>query len=284
MSKFGNTQYLIDRPEPSEILKQAANIAGNQLQEQFSGFNKGEVNSSYDGFKWIKTELTFPSFDHLTFAYKNSVFSVVIELIDNNGTSLSPQVLERLLKACVENNLLPCIFRIRVESKSSNFFNRITLKSKQATYELVPFENGWNLLDARNNQKLDPSIFSTEIRTKMSRWELSNFAVQVVRNNVEKEGNQVLSFCDLPEINPQIWFKDTKGYVCWLIVKHVINEGELDYREWVGLENRTPQLLPYDGYFASVQFLSTNTDSTTELYRGDAMYINFKGLERIYIS
>ena len=121
-------------------------------------------------------------------------------------------------------------------------------------------------------------------RTRMSKWELNNFAIQIVRNDIEKEGNQILSFCDLPELNPQIWFKNKKGETGWVIVKHINNERDLDYKEWVGLEDRNPQLEPFDGYFASVQFYSMNTNSTSELFRGDGMSVNYNGLERIYVS
>lgn len=123
----------------------------------------------------------------------------------------------------------------------------------------------------------------------MSKWKLSNFAIQIVRNDIEKEGNEILSFCDLPEVNPQIWFKNKKGETGWVIVKHIKNESDLDYKEWVGLEDRSPQLKPYDGYFASVQIIPSIgwdgiSNSTTDLFRGDGMYVNYKGLERIYIS
>ncbi len=88
----------------------------------------------------------------------------------------------------------------------------------------------------------------------------------------------------MPEVDPQIWFKDKKGNMCWVIVKHISNESDLDYREWVGLDDKNPQLKPYDGFFASVQFFSMNTNSTTDLFRGDGMRANYKGIERIYVT
>jgi len=278
MNKYGDIQYLIDRPEPSEIFLKARNIAGVQLQEQFSVFNKENVKSSYDGFKWIKTELTYPSFDNLTFAYKNSIFSVVIELIDNTGTSFNQQQKDRLLKACEENNLIPCLFKVNLKELSN------TSDENNKEYQLYPLEQGWNLFDAKNNNKIDPLLVAKDELTEMSKWELSNFAIQIVRKDIEKEGNEILSFCDLPEVNPQIWFKDKNENINWVIVKHIKEDKDLDYREWVGLEEKTTQMLPYDGFFASVQFFSSKTDSSTNLYRGDAMYVNYKGLERIYVS
>jgi hypothetical protein len=284
MNKYGDIQYLIDRPEPSEIFLKARHIAGVQLQDQFSVFNKEKVKSSYDGFKWIKTELTYPSFDNLTFAYKNSIFSVVIELIDNTGTSFNQQQKDRLLKACEENNLIPCLFKVNLKAQSNNLLSQFGGNLNKDGYQLNAVEQGWNLFDTISNNKINPLLVAKEELTKMSKWELSNFAIQIVRNDIKKEGNEVLSFCDLPEVNPQIWFKDKNGNINWVIVKHTKEDKDLDYREWVGLEEKTTQMLPYDGFFASVQFFSVKTDSTTNLNRGDAMYVNYKGLERIYVS
>jgi len=289
MSKYGDIQYLIDRPEPSEIFLKARQIAGTQLQEQFNVNNTKVANSSYDGFKWIKAELTYPSFDNLTFAFKNSIFSVVIELIDKKGSSFTTQQSERLLKACEENNLIPCTFRLSFKEKTDNFMSRLMGNKDQLDYELTPLKQGWNLYDARTSQAITPLNLASNEKTLMSKWELSNFAIQIVKNDLEKEGNQILSFCDLPEVNPQIWFKNKKGETGWVIVKHTKNENEKDYKEWVGLEDGSPQLKPYDGYFASVQLVPSVgwngvSKFPTDLFRGDGMYVNYKGLERIYVS
>lgn len=288
MSKYGDIQYLIDSPEPSEIFLRARHIAGSQLQDQFNANNPKSVNSSCDGFIWIKAELTYPSFDNLTFAYKNSVFSVVIELIDYNGNSFSKQQKDRLLLACEENNLIPCTFRLNFKEKADKFMSRLIGNKDQLDYELTPLKEGWNLYDARTNQALDPLILASNEKTLMSKWELSNFAIQIVRNHLEKEGNQILSFCDLPEVNPQIWYKNKKGETSWVIVKHIKNDNEKDYKEWVGLEDRSPQLKPYDGYFASIRIIPSlgwnGVSFDQDLFRCDQMIVNKPVLERIYVS
>lgn len=291
MSKYGDIQYLIDRPEPSEIFLRARHIAGSQLQEEFNANNQKSINSSYDDFIWIKTELTYPAFDNLTFAYKNSVFSVVIELIDDKGSSFTKQQKDRLLIACEENNLIPCTFRLNFKEKADNFSSRIIGNEDQLDYELTPLKQGCNLYDARTNQAIDPLILASNEKTLMSKWELNNFAIQTVRNDLEKEGNKILSFCDLPEVNPQIWFKNKKGETNWVIVKHIkkqVNDNEKDYKEWVGLEDRSPQLKPYDGYFASIRIIpSLGWDGVSfdqDLFRGQGMIVNNPVLERIYVS
>lgn len=289
MSKYGDVQYLIDRPEPSEIFLKARHIAGSQLQDQFNANNQKNVDSSHEGFKWIKTELTYPSFDNLTFAYKNSIFSVVIELIDDKNSSFTKHQKDRLIKSSEENNLIPCTFRLKFREKANNFLGRLMGNKDQLDYELIPLEQGWNLYDAITNKKIIPLKIASNDKTRMSNWELSNFAIQIVRNDLEKEGNKILSFCDLPEVNPQIWFKNIKGETGWVVVKHIKTENEKNYKEWVGLEKRSPQLKPYDGYFASVQIIPSFgwngvSEFPTDLCRGEGMYVNYKGLERIYVS
>lgn len=285
MGKYGDIQYLIDRPEPSKIFLQARQIAGFQLQKQFKIYNKGKkIYSSNDGFKWIKAEMTYPSFDHLTFAYKNSVFAVVIELIDNTETSFSLQQKKRLLIACNENNLIPCLFKVNLQESNNVVFKTNNSIYNQDDFELNSVEQGWNLFDPINNKKIDPINLSTEEPAIMSKWELSNFAIQTVIADIVKEENKILSFCDMPEINPQIWFKNKEEKIGWIIVKHITNDSDLDYRKWVGLEQKNAQLIPYDGYYASLQFHSKKTNSMNILNRGELISVNYKGLERIYVS
>ena len=284
MSKLEDIQYLIDRPEPGEIFLRARHVAGAQLQNQFLVNNRKNVNSSYDGFKWIKAELTYPSFDNLTFAFKSSIFSVVVELIDEKESLFTKQQKDMLLDACGKYNLIPCLFKIIIKEKAGNIPGQLTGAENQPGYELKALQQGWNLYDAATNREIDPVSLASDEKTIMSEWELGSFAIQVVRNDLEKEGNHVLSFCDLPEVNPQIWFKNKKGETGWVIVKHVKSESGLDCRKWTGLEDKIGNLKPYDGYFASVQFYSMNTNSAAELYRGDGMSVKYKGLERIYVS
>lgn len=270
MDKDINIQHLIDRPEPSELFLKARQFAGSQLQSQFSFFNNKTANSSYDGFKWIKAELSYPSFDNLTFAYKNAVFSVVIELIDDANSSFTQQQKDRLLIACEENNLTPCLFKIHVKEMF------------QGNYELASFAHGWNLYDAITNDKIDPFSMSSDKKIMMSSWELSNFAIQIVKSSLQEEGHRVLSFCDLPEVNPQIWFKDAMGNVNWVIAKYNPGTSGLSLQEWAALIDKNPLLKPYNGFFAQVKFHSHSSKSSIDLFRGDEVIVSYEGLDRIY--
>jgi hypothetical protein len=260
-------QYLMDRPEPSELFLEARQMAGGQLQEQFRQFNNSPLPTRYKGFTWIKAELTYPSFDHLTFAFKNSIFSVLIELIDETGSSLTDNQKDRWTKACTVNNLIPCFFKIQCVAMNHGF-------------DLNPMNDVWNLYDVEGNELVDPFELATEDPMEMSDWENRNFSIQVVRNHIEEKGHEVLSFCDLPEVNPQIWFRDSEEKISWVIVQYSTEKDVPKAESWKDFEQTSEQLLPFDGYFAGVQISSEKAT----LLRGEGMFINFKGLKQIYQS
>jgi hypothetical protein len=164
---------------------------------------------------------------------------------------------------------------------------------------LRPTSEGWNLTHFTTGARIIPDEIANEINIPMSEWELRNFAVQVVRNHIEQErkGN-ILSFCDVLQIDPQIWFEDINGNRCWVVVRNLKNENDASH--WIGLEKSNPQLKPYDGFFAGVSLASSapilcdtdgNLISLSErfsgkapLYRGDQFYVKFDGLQRIHVS
>jgi hypothetical protein len=260
MNNDDSIQYLMDRPDPSDLFLEARQLAGMQLQEQFNRFNQFAPPSPLPAFHWVKAELTYPAFDHLSFAHKNAIFSVVIEVWDGSESSFTEQQQERLLDACRANQLIPCVFRLDYED------------------ELEPATDGWNLVHASTGERIDPSSFAEEGPVVMSAWELTNFAIQVVRDDLEKQGNEVLSFCDLPEVNPQIWFRDSSGNACWALVQCSTSKEPLTSQRWQGFEQTNDALKPFAGYFAGVRVQSTNAVPM----RGDGMMVDYRGIEKIY--
>jgi hypothetical protein len=260
-------QYLMDRPEPSKLFLEARQLAGVRLQEQFHQFNNSLLNNRRPGFSWIKAELTYPAFDHLTFGYNNSIFSVLIELMDETVSSLTEIQRTRWLEACTEYNLIPCLFKINCISMSNG-------------YNLTPMDAAWNLFDVDGRHLVNPIVESSDDDTEMSAWEIHNFAIQVVRQNIEEKGYEVLSFCDLVEVNPQIWFLDEVGNKNWVIVQSSTGQELSSIDPWRGIEQLNEHLLPFNGYFAGVQISSEKPS----LYRGDGMFVDFEGLEQIYLT
>jgi hypothetical protein len=138
----------------------------------------------------------------------------------------------------------------------------------------------WNLYDVEGNELVDPFELATEEPMEMSDWELRNFSIQVVRNHIEKKGHEVLSFCDLPEVNPQIWFRDSEEKISWVVVQYSTDKEISKGDSWKDFEQTNEQLIPFDGYFAGVQISSEKST----LFRGDGMFVNFKRMKQIYQS
>lgn len=263
----------VNRPKESKEYLQARNIAGLQIQNNFSSkSNSAESHWSQD-FHWIKAELTSPSFDDLTFGYKNKVFSVLIDFVrpvrhilrQMTVESLLPQDrIEQFLTTAKENNLVPCLFPIYRDG-------------------LKPMTIGWNLLHAKTHEWLQPEKMATNERTPLSKWELNNFAIQVVRQYIEDNGDKICSFCDMIGIEPQIWFENKKGERCWVVVKQIDDATDNDYHKWLGLENVSTTIKKHDGFFAGVEFRNANDFGTT-LYRGEGAIPKFEGLRRVFVT
>lgn len=272
--------YQIDRAEPSPQFLNARNVAGVTLQEQFKKLG-GKLDSPHD-FRWVKTELTWPSFDHLTFDHGNRVFSVLVDAVEGGRAGITQQAMDRFLQATKKNNLVPCIFPVKTEA-------------------MIPASAGWNLFDAVELTPLDPESFDMTGKMVMSEWELRNFAIQIVRDSITRDGNsEILSFTDVLGVDPQVWFQDADGNRAWVIVRHCPQMTGNEWEEYAGLEKLNPQLRPYDGYFATVSLassepvlfdlegklipLSQRFTSDAPLYRGNGFHIKFEGLKRIHVS
>lgn len=272
--------YQIDRAEPSPQFLHARNVAGVTLQEQFKKLG-GKLDEPHD-FRWVKAELTWPSFDHLTFAYGNRVFSVLVDAVVDGRSSISRQAMDRFLQATRENNLIACVFPVRTES-------------------MRPTSAGWNLFDAVELTPLDPESFDMSEQIVMSEWELRNFAIQIVRDSITRDGrSEVLSFTDVLGVDPQIWFQDAAGNRAWVVVRHCPQITGEEWREHLGLTESNPPLSSFDGYFAAVYLassaavlhdlegniipLSQRFTGKAPLYRGDGFHIKFDGLKRIHVS
>lgn len=128
---------------------------------------------------------------------------------------------------------------------------------------------------------------------------LQNFAIGIARNyGVKKGGFEFDSFCDIPGIDPQMWFHDESGKRSWAIVRfqRVLDKNEAEsFRDFV---KDNPHLAPYDGYFVPVSAamadavvrdrnedvvpLSRRFDGTAPLYRGHGLYVNFQRMIKIH--
>lgn len=231
--------HLVDRSEPSEVFLKARNVTGTVLQGMMDKAAGGDVDAK-DDFRWIKHELTHPSFDDLTFTFKNKVFSVVIELIDGKNSLLSQQDRDRFSEATTEHNLVACLFKIQLDS-------------------MQPLYSDWNLVGLNSQNQITPEELVTTEKIVMSEWELRNFSIQVARNHITQEkGFRLLSFCCDLGIDPQMWFEDKNGKKNWIIVRclNLNASNDEEHKKWIGFEASNPLLKEYDGFYAGVSFAS----------------------------
>jgi hypothetical protein len=209
------------------------------------------------------------------------VFSVLVEIVDRGQSSLTEQERSRCVDACTANNLIPCAFKIDARSQR-------------------PLSSGWNLTHLTRNTDVIPAKYATAERNPMSEWELRNFAIQIVRGHIEKDmGAKVLSFTDVLGIDPQIWFKESTGGRCWIVVRHYSRITGEEKKNWIGFEKKNAPLRDYDGFLAAVSLMPSEIHPDASgnllppsqwgsgkepLVRGDSFYVKFEGLQRIYVS
>ena len=130
----------------------------------------------------------------------------------------------------------------------------------------------------------------------MSAWEINNFGVSIVMQDLEKEGNKIMSFCDVLNIEPQIWFEDKNGNRCYVIV-NTISGSTKENTEYQINHNLLMRFINYNGFYAEVNILPNDLIAKDEngrvlmpserfdsknpkeiLYRDHQFYINYRGL------
>lgn len=189
-----------------------------------------ERGIEYPQYRWIQLELSCPAFQHLSFAYKGNIYSVLFEFVNHDGNYVREQDIENQLRECQENDLVAC-----------------TLPMDYETYE--PLVGGTHLILTLTRE---PVVFSSrQGNIPMSPWEINNFGIDIVKSHLKGDGQTILSFCDVLGVEPNIWFEDELGRRSYVIVKTISgNTPEaVDYRLNQQLLLR---LLKYEGYFAEV--------------------------------
>jgi hypothetical protein len=273
-------QQLLDRPEPSPVLVEARQLAGQHLERQFK-YRYNKNIDEHKNYRWIKSEWTYPSFEHFTFAYKNKLFPVFIELIEDGKSSMTENNIVNLVNSSKKYNLTPCVFKMKIVSYQNNRYENRSSYNMNNNY-IFPLSNGWNLYDPLTGDNIIPEDLGNELPIQLSDWEMLNFAIQIVIDDIKKKSWKIFSFCDLLEINPQIWIEDNFGRRSWVIVRNIEKEEDNEPHRWINIIKDTSILEDFDGYFAGVRFLSTNGSNT--ILRGEASFIDYKGIKSAYLG
>jgi hypothetical protein len=145
---------------------------------------------------------------------------------------------------------------------------------------------GWGLLDAETRKPIDPVALVTDEKIEMTPWEVHDMAVQVVRDDLEKQGFQLMSWQGNPEVDPSIWFVGKTKRPEWVVVrsaKYPANSAERP-GTWAAIAESCARMST-TGHFASVAVVSVDQpfqvshEAPVPLWRGRGMQVRFTGLE-----
>jgi hypothetical protein len=216
---------------------------------------------------WLKVNLNPPFLEHLSFRLGNQLFFIRIEDVDCRlRVPGSRDGLLSIAEGCKGH---PCIMLMRYRAGAWK-----------------PTEAGWGLVDARTGTTVDPIAHVSDERIEMTDWELQDFAVQIVREHLERAGRKVMSWQGNPAVDPSMWFVGTTGPE-WVVVRAVRypNTKAEPPANWGQISERCARLGKV-GHFASVSvanaddpFDPSGAAPSEPLWRGHGMNPRFEGLD-----
>jgi hypothetical protein len=213
---------------------------------------------------WLRAHLNPPFLEHLSFRLGNQLFFLRVE--DEDGQVEGPGSLQGLLSVADGCSGHACL---------------IPMRKRGGKWEAsLP---GWGLQDARNMRAVDPPSEINDRKIEMTDWELQDFAVQVVRDQIKKEGHELMSWQANPAVDPSIWFVGNDGPE-WVIVKtarYPQKDAELP-SNWRSIADSCSRMSKR-GNFASVSVACMQTISEGgKLYRGYPLVTNYAGLQPVH--
>jgi len=250
--------YKIEMQEMSKAFFPCWKEAGNHLSKQVD-----------DGIQsWLRAHPYPPFLEHLSFRLGNQLFFVRVEDVD--GKVEGPGGPRGLVAAAKSANGRACI---------------LPMKKKLFGGSWVAAQPGWGLLDAETRRTVDPVALITEEKIEMTRWELHDMAVQVVRDHLEEQGLQLMSWQGNPEVDPSIWFVGEANRPEWVVVRAVQYPDNIAERPsgWSRIAESCARMST-TGHFASVAVGSVNQpfqssdEAPVPLWRGHGMHVRFTGL------
>jgi hypothetical protein len=119
---------------------------------------------------------------------------------------------------------------------------------------------------------------------EMTDWELHDFAVQVVRQQLKSEGRQLMSWQSNPGVDPSIWFVGDHGPE-WVVVRAARYAADPDVDDKASPPPNIGQIAHDSagtgrvGHFAAVTVGCTDTMAGDgRLLRGHSLFPMFDGL------
>jgi hypothetical protein len=235
---------------------------------RFTGRWEAETQAFSGRPRTISTPGRADPFDVTSLAFRlgNQLFFIRIEDVDG-GLKVpgSPNGLLSIAEGCKGH---ACIMPMRYQAG-----------------DWTPQASGWGLVHARNGLAVDPIALVSDERIEMTDWELQDFAVQIVRDSLEKTGKKLMSWQGNPAVDPSLWFMGENGPE-WVVVRAVRypNMTADPPENWRQIAERCGQLGKV-GHFASASV--ANADDPFDpagalpvlpLWRGHELRIRYGGL------
>jgi len=233
--------------------------AGMHLNAQVQGGIQG----------WLRAHPYPPFLEHLSFRLGNQVF--FIRIVDADGEVSGPGNMKGLLNLADKANGRACLMPMKRSFPGRKWRTE---------------EGGWGLVDASNNTPVDPATLVTEEKIEMTPWETHDMAVQMVREHLESQGHQVMSWQSNPQVDPALWFVGKSKRPEWVVIRAARYPERKAQRpdNWNEIAAHCSRMSPI-GHFASVAFASTdqtfssNNEAPAPLWRGHGLHVSFSGLE-----
>lgn len=251
--------YKVEMHEMSEAFLSCWKAAGIHLSRQVDG----GIQS------WLRAHPYPPFLEHLSFRLGNQLFFVRVEDVD--GKVRGPGNSQGFITAARMANGRACI---------------LPMKKKLFVGAWVADMPGWGLLDPDTRRSIDPVALVTDQKIEMTPWEVRDMAVQVVRDHLDKQGFELMSWQGNPEVDPSIWFIGQSKRPEWVVVRSAIFPAGNAERpsNWHAIAASCAKMSTI-GHFACVAFASVDeifdhgAEKPMPLWRGHGMHVRFTGLE-----
>ena len=238
-----------------------------EFQQAWSCAGKHLDRMAGPGLQWLRAWLTPPVAEHLAFRMGNQVIFIFVE-VDEVWTYDGPRR-SLFLEVSHEAHATPCV---------------MPMLPRAGSY--VPALPEWGLRHAETGEIVDPVALVSDERIEMSDWELHDFAVQVVRDQLVKEGKTLWSWQSSLHIDPSLWFEDEAG-PAWVVVRVVRSPAtEAPVPENVEAIRASVARVSPRGFFASVAVANADAPfdpaiGSVPLWRGHGMHVRYSGLDKV---
>jgi hypothetical protein len=229
------------------------------------------LNEQVDGGiqSWLRAHPYPPVLEHLSFRLGNQLFFVRVE--DAVGKVEGPGSRQGLLSIAEGCKGHACL---------------MPMKKKFFGDTWITAEPGWGLIDAETGDPVNPFSLVTDEKIEVTNWELHDFAVQIVRHHLEKDGYQLMSWQGNPDVDPAIWFVGDSKKPEWVVIR-ATQYPEMKVSRpanWQSIAENCSRLSEI-GHFACVSFASKDNSfesgekDAAPIYRGYAAGAKFDGLD-----